>query len=65
MLLPNKVCSKNDPCCEDDGSAFKEAGTVCRVATNECDLAETCTGTKKGFMKTFFFHMRHFGEMSK
>lgn len=42
---PGAVCDPNsDECCQ-DSCQFKAAGVVCRKAlSNECDMAEMCTG---------------------
>ena len=40
------VCAITDPCCNDAGTGFKSAGTVCRAASETtCDIQEVCTGS--------------------
>ncbi|KAI9281049.1 Metallo-peptidase family M12B Reprolysin-like-domain-containing protein, partial [Sporodiniella umbellata] len=41
---PNAVCDDvNDLCC--DKCQFRPANYTCRASSNECDIAEVCTGT--------------------
>lgn len=42
-LEPGCTCSPSDGCC--DAGAPAPAGTVCRSAESECDVAEQCDGT--------------------
>ena len=40
------VCAITDPCCNNDGTGFKSAGTVCRATSDpSCDFQEVCTGS--------------------
>lgn len=43
QLKAQLQCSNSEPCCEN--CMFKAAGTSCRSANGECDLADVCVGT--------------------
>eukprot|EP00471_Norrisiella_sphaerica_P002081 CAMPEP_0184483954 /NCGR_PEP_ID=MMETSP0113_2-20130426/5642_1 /TAXON_ID=91329 /ORGANISM="Norrisiella sphaerica, Strain BC52" /LENGTH=1139 /DNA_ID=CAMNT_0026864653 /DNA_START=160 /DNA_END=3579 /DNA_ORIENTATION=+ len=46
QLKSQCVCDPKLACCENDGSAFRVKGTICRQAQDsQCDYTETCTGT--------------------
>eukprot|EP00928_Gymnodinium_smaydae_P013473 TRINITY_DN14911_c0_g1_i1.p1 TRINITY_DN14911_c0_g1~~TRINITY_DN14911_c0_g1_i1.p1 ORF type:complete len:1014 (-),score=140.30 TRINITY_DN14911_c0_g1_i1:189-3170(-) len=44
QLKATSKCSAHEPCCDAGTCQFKAAGTECRAATGECDVAETCSG---------------------
>lgn len=44
-LKANSACSSADACCDATTCSIKSAGTVCRAAASDCDIAEVCTGS--------------------
>jgi hypothetical protein len=42
QLKPGCLCANTEPCCQNGQP--KSAGTVCRSAANDCDIADTCDG---------------------
>jgi len=44
-LKSGAQCSELEPCCDSATCTFRTAGTVCRPAVGDCDVAETCSGT--------------------
>eukprot|EP00931_Biecheleriopsis_adriatica_P053105 TRINITY_DN31029_c0_g1_i3.p1 TRINITY_DN31029_c0_g1~~TRINITY_DN31029_c0_g1_i3.p1 ORF type:complete len:844 (+),score=140.85 TRINITY_DN31029_c0_g1_i3:270-2534(+) len=44
QLKSGKACSSHEPCC-DASCNFKAKDTVCRAASNSCDVPEVCSGS--------------------
>ncbi|CAE7737693.1 ADAM33 [Symbiodinium pilosum] len=44
-MKAGSACAGTDACCDPATCALRPAGTVCRAALGECDLAEVCSGS--------------------
>jgi len=45
QLKTGSACAGTDACCDAATCALRVAGTECRAALDECDLAEVCSGS--------------------